>query len=155
MELNINYQCEIIIFSSHVRFLVFFFRFILFSSYCIDNIMMRVCVCLFIRAAIAFSVPLTDDEESLVKKHPPKRLRMLEGQQSPPLTREMLTEKLAEAEQRRQQVIRSYLVLHNNIRSYSEECRSDLHDSNRPRLSRLTVYYNYMPVACQYLPIHF
>ncbi|VVC37671.1 Protein of unknown function DUF4619 [Cinara cedri] len=55
---------------------------------------------------IAFSVPLTEDEESLVKKHPPKRLRMMqEGPQSPPLTHEMLLEKLAEADQRRQQIL--------------------------------------------------
>jgi len=62
---------------------------------------LRVCV----QAAIAFSVPLTEEEESVVKKHPPKRLRMMEGQQSPPLTHEMLLEKLADAENRRQQVM--------------------------------------------------
>lgn len=55
-------------------------------------------------AAVAFNVPLAEDEDSVVKKHPPKRLRMMEGQQSPPLTHEMLLEKLADAEQRRQQV---------------------------------------------------
>ncbi|XP_027844223.2 uncharacterized protein LOC114124962 isoform X1 [Aphis gossypii] len=54
---------------------------------------------------IAFSVPLTEEEESVVKKHPPKRLRMLEGQQSPPLTHEMLLEKMADAENRRQQIL--------------------------------------------------
>ncbi|KAL4143837.1 hypothetical protein QTP88_006101 [Uroleucon formosanum] len=54
---------------------------------------------------VAFSVPLTEEEESVVKKHPPKRLRMLEGQQSPPLTHEMLLEKLADAENRRQQIL--------------------------------------------------
>ncbi|KAF0754038.1 Uncharacterized protein FWK35_00031528 [Aphis craccivora] len=58
-----------------------------------------------IPSPIAFSVPLTEEEESVVKKHPPKRLRMLEGQQSPPLTHEMLLEKLADAENRRQQIL--------------------------------------------------
>lgn len=62
-----------------------------------------VCMC----AAVAFSVPLTEDEDSVVKKHPPKRLRMLEEQNSPPLTHQMLLEKLADAEQRRQQVRKS------------------------------------------------
>jgi len=57
------------------------------------------------RAAVAFSVPLTEDEDGVVKKHPPKRLMMMEGQDSPPpLTHEMLQEKMADAEQRRQQV---------------------------------------------------
>lgn len=65
---------------------------------------MRMFVCVCVQTAIAFSVPLTEEEESVVKKHPPKRLRMLEGQQSPPLTHEMLLEKLADAENRRQQV---------------------------------------------------
>ncbi|XP_025410932.1 uncharacterized protein CCDC198-like [Sipha flava] len=58
-----------------------------------------------IPSPIAFSVPLTEEEESLVKRHPPKRFRMLEGQKSPPLTSEALQEKLAEAEQRRQQIL--------------------------------------------------
>lgn len=68
------------------------------------------CVCVYVRAAIAFSVPLTEEEESLVKRHPPKRFRMMEGQKSPPLTNEALQEKLAEAEMRRQQVTNK----HNN-----------------------------------------
>lgn len=58
-------------------------------------------------SAIAFVVPLHDQEEgNLVKKHPPKRLLKLEEQQtSPPvLTHKMLQDKLAEAEQRRMQV---------------------------------------------------
>lgn len=114
MELNvINCQCKIVIFSWHVSCWIFFLVYSV-TLYCIDN-MICVCICLFIWAAIAFSVPLTDDEESLVKKHPPKRLRKLEGEQSPPLTREMLTEKLAEAEQRRQQVTRSCLVYYITI----------------------------------------
>lgn len=65
-----------------------------------------------VRVAIAFSVPLTEEEESLVKRHPPKRFRMLEGQKSPPLTNEALQEKLAEAELRRQQVTHGiYIIL--------------------------------------------
>ncbi|XP_050442569.1 uncharacterized protein CCDC198-like isoform X2 [Adelges cooleyi] len=55
--------------------------------------------------AVAFNVPLSEEEESVVKKHPPKRLRMLEEQNSPPLTHEMLLEKLAEADQRRLQIL--------------------------------------------------
>ncbi|XP_022194063.2 uncharacterized protein LOC111051809 [Nilaparvata lugens] len=59
---------------------------------------------------LAFEVPLDDDEggddPSLIKKHPPKRLQRLEDQPPPPnLTHEMLEEKLAEAEQRRQQIL--------------------------------------------------
>lgn len=68
-------------------------------------------VCMCVYTAIAFSVPLTEEEESLVKRHPPKRLRMLEGQKSPPLTNEALQEKMAEAEQRRQQVRRKKIIL--------------------------------------------
>ncbi|XP_075227583.1 uncharacterized protein LOC142328025 [Lycorma delicatula] len=59
---------------------------------------------------LAFEVPLHDDSEdnnssSLIKKHPPKRLQRLEDQQITPLTHELLDEKQAEAEQRRQQIL--------------------------------------------------
>ncbi|RZF45736.1 hypothetical protein LSTR_LSTR011875 [Laodelphax striatellus] len=60
---------------------------------------------------LAFEVPLDDDEggedgPSLIKKHPPKRLQRLEDQQpTPNLTHQVLDEKLAEAEQRRQQIL--------------------------------------------------
>ncbi|XP_054270317.1 uncharacterized protein LOC128991452 [Macrosteles quadrilineatus] len=55
---------------------------------------------------LAFEIPLRDEEEeSIIKKHPPKRLRMLEEQQASPPTLEELEEKLAEAEQRRQQIL--------------------------------------------------
>ncbi|XP_050523671.1 uncharacterized protein CCDC198-like [Daktulosphaira vitifoliae] len=58
-----------------------------------------------IPSAVAFDVPLDEEEESLIKKHPPKRLKLMEGQQSPPLTHEMLLDKLAEAEQRRLRIL--------------------------------------------------
>ncbi|XP_046670441.1 uncharacterized protein LOC124360665 [Homalodisca vitripennis] len=52
---------------------------------------------------LAFEVPLHED--SLIKKHPPKRLQRLEEQQvSPPSLRD-LQDRLAEAEQRRQQIL--------------------------------------------------
>ncbi|XKL61629.1 hypothetical protein PGB90_001462 [Kerria lacca] len=56
---------------------------------------------------VAFVVPLNDTDESLVKKHPPKRFQRLEEQQiSPPvITHKMLQDKLAEAEQRRLQIL--------------------------------------------------
>ncbi|XP_014273310.1 uncharacterized protein [Halyomorpha halys] len=56
--------------------------------------------------SLAFEVPLHDDEEdNVIKKHPPKRLQRLEDQQLPPLTHEALDEKQAEAEQRRLQIL--------------------------------------------------
>ncbi|XP_065221424.1 uncharacterized protein LOC135846322 [Planococcus citri] len=56
---------------------------------------------------VAFVVPLNEEEDSLIKKHPPKRLQRLEEQQTtpPPLTHKMLQDKLAEAEQRRLQIL--------------------------------------------------
>lgn len=64
-----------------------------------------------------FVVPLNDEKDSLIKKHPPKRFQRLEEQpHSPPaLTLKMLEDKLAEAEQRRLQVYfmlrrRSWLI---------------------------------------------
>ncbi|KAK7604011.1 hypothetical protein V9T40_004284 [Parthenolecanium corni] len=59
-------------------------------------------------SSIAFEVPIHDEDEgNLIKKHPPKRLLKLEEQQtSPPvLTHKMLQDKLAEAEQRRMQIL--------------------------------------------------
>ncbi|GLG93201.1 Uncharacterized protein GBIM_00667 [Gryllus bimaculatus] len=51
---------------------------------------------------MAFEVPV--NEESLIRKHPPKRLQRLEDQQIM-LTHELLDEKQAEAEQRRLQIL--------------------------------------------------
>ena len=45
------------------------------------------------------------DDESLIKKHPPRRLQRLEDQQQS-LTHELIDEKQAEAEQRRNNVSR-------------------------------------------------
>ncbi|CAH0767651.1 unnamed protein product [Bemisia tabaci] len=56
-------------------------------------------------APVAFEVPLEEGEESLVKKHPPKRLQRLEDQQSPNITAKDIESKLAEAEQRRLQIL--------------------------------------------------
>ncbi|XP_059607680.1 uncharacterized protein LOC132255600 [Phlebotomus argentipes] len=54
----------------------------------------------------AFEIPLDDDDDgSLVKKHPPKRLRRLEENPSTPPSIEELQEKLANAELRRQQIL--------------------------------------------------
>ncbi|XP_053686072.1 uncharacterized protein LOC128735614 [Sabethes cyaneus] len=56
----------------------------------------------------AFEIPLDDDNpESLIKKHPPKRLKRLEEQTSDPPSIEDLEEKLATAEIRRQQFLAS------------------------------------------------
>lgn len=56
---------------------------------------------------LAFEVPLHDntDDESLIKKHPPRRLQRLEEQQVTQLTHHLLQEKQAEAEQRRLQIL--------------------------------------------------
>ncbi len=60
----------------------------------------------FLSKAVAFVVPLHDQDDSLIKKHPPKRFQRLEEQQTSPavITHKMLQDKLAEAEQRRLQV---------------------------------------------------
>ncbi|XP_049806682.1 uncharacterized protein LOC126249073 [Schistocerca nitens] len=51
---------------------------------------------------LAFEVPVTT--ESLIRRHPPRRLKRLEDQQLP-LTHQLLDEKQAEAEQRRHQIL--------------------------------------------------
>lgn len=53
----------------------------------------------------AFEIPVVPDEESIIKKHPPKRLqKLLEDRPQTPSTIEDLEEKLAKAEIRRQEV---------------------------------------------------
>lgn len=55
---------------------------------------------------IAFEVPAEEGDASLIKKHPPRRLRELE--ERPPeaasITQEALEEKVAQANERRNQV---------------------------------------------------
>lgn len=60
---------------------------------------------------LAFEVPLHDpaDEDSLIRKHPPRRLQRLEEQPVSPPTLQELQDKLAEAQQRRLQVTLSRL----------------------------------------------
>ncbi|XP_055629927.1 uncharacterized protein LOC129770841 [Toxorhynchites rutilus septentrionalis] len=56
----------------------------------------------------AFEIPLdVDNPESLIKKHPPKRLKRLEERPTTPKSIEDLEEKLATAEMRRQQFLAS------------------------------------------------
>ncbi|XP_038111709.1 uncharacterized protein LOC6040288 isoform X5 [Culex quinquefasciatus] len=57
----------------------------------------------------AFEVPLddADNADSLIRKHPPKRLQRLEEQPGSPPTIDELEEKLATAEMRRQQFLAS------------------------------------------------
>ncbi|XP_055589701.1 uncharacterized protein LOC129741912 isoform X2 [Uranotaenia lowii] len=56
----------------------------------------------------AFEIPLEDENaDSLIKKHPPKRLERLEAQPTTPPSIEDLEEKLATAEIRRQQFLAS------------------------------------------------
>jgi hypothetical protein len=59
------------------------------------------CIFLFIAQPLAFEVPVT--EESIIRKHPPRRLQRLEDQQIT-LSHELLDEKQEEAKQRRFQV---------------------------------------------------
>jgi hypothetical protein len=66
-------------------------------------------ICLrFSAPSEAFEIPIAenddDNQSSLIKKHPPKRLKRLEELQPQPQTIEGLEEKLATAEVRRQQV---------------------------------------------------
>ncbi|XP_044757533.1 uncharacterized protein LOC123315762 [Coccinella septempunctata] len=57
-------------------------------------------------SGLAFDLAFEDDtEESIIKKHPPKRFQMVESQQGSPVTLEKLQEKLEEAEMRRQQIL--------------------------------------------------
>ncbi|KAK9498464.1 hypothetical protein O3M35_003099 [Rhynocoris fuscipes] len=53
---------------------------------------------------LAFEVPMNEDE-NVIKKHPPKRFQRLEDQQITGLTHRLLDEKQAEAEQRRLQIL--------------------------------------------------
>ncbi|KAL3277930.1 hypothetical protein HHI36_013271 [Cryptolaemus montrouzieri] len=55
-------------------------------------------------SGLSFELAFEDDkEESIIKKHPPKRFQTLEDRPSTPVTLEKLQEKLEEAEIRRQQ----------------------------------------------------
>lgn len=57
-------------------------------------------------SGLAFELAFEEDnEESIIKKHPPKRFQLIESQQTSPVTLEKLQEKLEEAELRRQQIL--------------------------------------------------
>lgn len=68
-------------------------------------------VYLLVPKPVAFEIPIdpvvTDaaDDESIVKKHPPKRLARLEEQRASIPTVDDIKEKQAEAEKRRQEII--------------------------------------------------
>ncbi|KAJ8948236.1 hypothetical protein NQ318_013223 [Aromia moschata] len=59
---------------------------------------------------MSFEIAFDEDgaEESIIKKHPPKRFQRLEDPPPTPITLDKLQEKLEEAEIRRQQVRRSF-----------------------------------------------
>lgn len=56
---------------------------------------------------MAFEVPVHENEESIIKKHPPKRFRKLEEQQQDPkdLTHQLIDERISEAEARRREIL--------------------------------------------------
>lgn len=56
---------------------------------------------------MAFEVPANETDESLIKRHPPKRFRKLEEQQQDlkDLTHESIDEKQMEAEMRRKEIL--------------------------------------------------
>ncbi|KAJ8921614.1 hypothetical protein NQ315_010523 [Exocentrus adspersus] len=56
---------------------------------------------------LSFEIAFEEEgsEESIIKKHPPKRFQRLEEQQTSPITLDKLQEKLEEAEIRRQQIL--------------------------------------------------
>ena len=62
---------------------------------------------------MAFEIPAVDEDKSIIKKHPPKRLQKLEDMQvdAGNVSEEALAEKQAEAERRRQQVRSSDLCI--------------------------------------------
>lgn len=64
----------------------------------------------FLANGMAFDIAFIEDsDESIIKKHPPKRFQKLEeSQTSPTVTLVKLQEKLEEAEIRRQQVKNLY-----------------------------------------------
>jgi len=64
----------------------------------------KCCILTFTAQPLAFEVSAT--EESLIRKHPPRRLQRLEDQQMM-LSHELLDEKQEEARQRRFQVLYS------------------------------------------------
>lgn len=80
---------------------------------------------------LSFDIAFEDDNESIIRKHPPKRFQKLEEQQtSPNLSLTRLQEKLDEAEIRRQQIlqqriqsakVRNQLKKQANISTENEE----------------------------------
>ncbi|UYV74464.1 mig-6 [Cordylochernes scorpioides] len=54
---------------------------------------------------VAFEVTLDDQAESIVKKHPPKRIQQRLEDQTPAVTAQELEEKLQRAEERRQEIL--------------------------------------------------
>jgi len=65
--------------------------------------------CLIIAPPLAFEVPIFDNPESLIKKHPPKRLQKLGEVDGPEdisnLTHKELDERQKEAERRRRAIL--------------------------------------------------
>lgn len=62
-------------------------------------------LCVFIAHGLSFEIAFEDENESIIRKHPPKRLLRLEDQKTnAPTSMDKLQEKLDEAEVRRQQV---------------------------------------------------
>lgn len=56
---------------------------------------------------LAFEVPVHENGESIIKKHPPKRFRRLEEQQQDPseLSHQLIDERQSEAEARRREIL--------------------------------------------------
>lgn len=56
---------------------------------------------------LAFEVPVHENGESIIKKHPPKRFKRLEDQQQDPteLTHQLIDERQSEAEARRREIL--------------------------------------------------
>ncbi|XP_055705762.1 uncharacterized protein LOC129803329 [Phlebotomus papatasi] len=86
----------------------------------------------------AFEIPLDDDDSSLVKKHPPKRLRRLEETPSTPPSIEELQEKLANAELRRQLILQQK-VANVMIRTNGDDRNSDDLDENDNKSVKMEV----------------
>ncbi|XP_065088253.1 uncharacterized protein LOC135709790 [Ochlerotatus camptorhynchus] len=75
----------------------------------------------------AFEIPLNDENpESLIKKHPPLRLKRLEEHTSNPPSIENLEEKLATAEIRRQQFLASRALKTTTFDKTGDDANGDI-----------------------------
>jgi len=84
---------------------------------------------------VAFDIPMDENEpaneqenssDSIVKKHPPKRLQRLEEQSKPVITAEDIEEKQRKAEERRLEIIEEKVTKAREAQQKSEKVSNQL-----------------------------